>query len=185
MLINPSPTTVLALWLSGCAAGGAGSGGQGRDPLPATHPLPAHSCPAQVLQRCPTMVTLSWTHGHAVPDPWSCSSSAAGAKSRLSHSSNGPAAARPGLMPRAPDVLHTRAVPSSSGSSVAGAGAVPMPVGPKGHRPQPSSTVGWRGLCRKSAHRCRTGFVSLSPAPPALHMCQLLWRHCLVSAGGA
>lgn len=68
MLINPSPTTVLALWLSGCAAGGAGSGRQGRDPLPATHPLPAHSCPAQVLQRCPTMVTLSRTHGHA-PGP--------------------------------------------------------------------------------------------------------------------
>lgn len=46
MLINPSPTTLLAMWVSGCAASGAGSGGQagqdrkgrqGRTLLPTLH----------------------------------------------------------------------------------------------------------------------------------------------------
>lgn len=49
MLINPSPTTLLAMWLSGGAAGGAGSGGQRRAGQ-GTH-CPRRTCPAQVLQR--------------------------------------------------------------------------------------------------------------------------------------
>lgn len=76
-------------------------------------------------------------------------------------------------------------------------GAAPMPAGseaaspslpPEQRRVPEGSTVGCRGpvgCAMGSACRSRTGFVSRPPAPPALQMCQLLWRHRLFSAGGA
>lgn len=156
MLINPSPTTPLAMRVSGRAAGRAGQGRAGR-------PLPPRICPAQLLQHSrargrPSLGTRWLRRCRAVP------------KSAL--------AQRP-----CPCCCVARASTRAAGvraSSLWGAVGLPRC---RSEEPSPllcpSGAAG--GLCLCSC----TGFVSQSREPAALQMCQLLWRRRLVSTGGA
>lgn len=172
MLINPSPTTLLAMWLSGCAAGRAGGGGQrqaGQGRAPAAHNAPAR----------PRCCSAAEPRGHPGPDPrtslllpgWaSAGVTAMGGRIRLL-------------------AEQQRQRGQSRRCTTAGEAEEASPSLPaEQHHVPEGCTVGCVmavGCAAGSARRSRTGFVSCPPAPPALQTCQLLWRHRLVSAGGA
>lgn len=97
MLINPSPTTLLVMWLSGCAAGGVGGGGQQRAGQGTR--CPQRTCLAQVLQHGRT--ARPPRPGPTAAAAWAAPALQAGAKSHppLPTAARSPPPRGQGLLP--------------------------------------------------------------------------------------